>query len=304
MSQLVAGFLGYLSVSRGASRRTLTAYETDLGQFCDYLGRRGIDPSAVSGLARVDEVVLRGYLEHLARAGYARRSVARKIAAIRSLFRYLCRQEIVTADPTLNLGTPKLEQKIPRFLYPQEMDALLAAPDTSSPLGLRDRAILETLYATGVRVGELVALDLGDVDYSLGHVLVMGKGGKERYVPLGSQAIDALGAYLERSRPVLLGADRADRRNRALFLNARGGRLSARGVQRLVDRYIARAALAIHVSPHAIRHSFATHLLEAGADLRSVQEMLGHASVSTTQIYTHVTREHLKRIYDQAHPRA
>lgn len=290
-------------ISRASERRlalnTIEAYSNDLEQFRVYLEvqRREI-PS-------LDPGVIKGFLSHLHDLGYSRSTIARKHSAVRSFLRFLSREGILATNPAKGIPTIKLERKIPDFLYEDEVRRLLSVPDPITPLGLRDRAILETLYATGLRVGELVSLDVEDVDYSVGYVQVVGKGGKERFVPLGSMAISALGDYLERARPALIkGNRRAARDSGPLFVNHRGGRLSARGVRLILDRIIGREATLRRISPHTLRHSFATHLLERGADLRAVQEMLGHASVSTTQIYTHVTKRRLKEVYDRYFPRA
>lgn len=294
------GFITYLMAEKRVSAKTVESYGYDLEQFLDFLTtREKLDPARY--LPAVDHRLIRRFLGYLYQKGYSKRSVARKLACLRTFFKYLCRENLLARNPLALMKSPRLEQRLPGFLHVDEVEAILLRPDTSTPLGLRDRALLETLYATGVRVSELVALNIGDVDYSEGSVQVMGKGGKERLVPLGSEAIAALGRYLQQARPRLACASGE---RRALFLNRWGKRLSARSVRRVLDKYVAEVALAKHLSPHTLRHSFATHLLNAGADLRSVQELLGHASISTTQIYTHVTRERLKSVYQQTHPRA
>lgn len=290
--------MAHLQVEKGASPHTLKSYAEDLDGFSDFLRRSGTGDS-VRSLRGVDHRILRGYLSELQKGGYARRSIARKLSALRSFFKYLCRENILEKTPMTGVSTPKLEKKLPEFLYLDEVELLLQMPDRSDPLGIRDVAILETLYATGARVSELVGLDLTDVDYSDGDLRVMGKGAKQRWIPVGSMAIAALGEYLDRARPLL-----ARRASASLFLNKNGGRLTDRGVRYILSRYVRKAALVRHVSPHTIRHSFATHLLNNGADLRSVQELLGHVNLSTTQIYTHVTKERLKNEYQKAHPRA
>jgi integrase/recombinase XerC len=274
-----AAFAGHLR-ARGFSPHTVDAYVADVSVFLEYAGDR------------CDVRTLRRYLGHLLDAGYARRSVARKLAAIRAFFRYRGLED--ARLPRL----PKLPRTLPRSLRSYQMAAVVSVPEGDDPRALRDRAILELLYATGVRVSELCGLDLEDVDSSYGLARVLGKGGRERIVPVGSAAIEALGAYLKLGRPALAGASGCP----ALFLNRGGGRLSTRSVRSIVTRACEQAG--VRGSPHTLRHSMATHMLENGADLRSVQEVLGHASLSTTQIYTHVTRERLKAIYDAAHPRA
>ncbi len=296
---LAEEFVTYLVADKRVSSNTIQSYSHDLEQFARFLQARGLE---IDEPEKVDYLVIRDFMSHLAGAGYSKRSIARKQACLRTFFKYLCKEERIPRNPAKDVATPKLEKKLPEFLEEAEVSALLRQADTRTPLGLRDRALLETLYATGLRVGELASLSVTDIDYSAGYVIVMGKGRKERFVPVGSDAIAALGDYLRLARPAL--AAKSTRPTRALFLNFRGGRLTARSVARLVDKYVKLTALRKRVSPHTIRHSFATHLLARGADLRSVQEMLGHASISTTQIYTHVTRKRLKEVYDKAHPRA
>lgn len=299
LSLILDEFLSYL-VAKRASPRTVESYSFDLRQFLSFVEEEGLD------LPSVDALFLRRYLARLKEQGYGKRSIARKQASLRTFFKFLLEQGGLQRNPAADFATVKLERSLPGFLYQDEVAALLAAPD-GSVLGRRDVALLETLYATGLRVSELVNLNLTDVDYSIGFVQVVGKGGKERFVPLGSVAIQRLGEYLEKARPIL--AEKGERRGerearRALFLNKNGGRLSVRGVARILDKYVELLALNRRVTPHTLRHSFATHLLEGGADLRAVQEMLGHASVSTTQIYTHVTKKRLREVYKRTHPRA
>jgi integrase/recombinase XerC len=236
--------------------------------------------------------------------GYDRRSIARKLSAIRSFLRYLNREELLEDKTWHNVSTPRVGKKLPIFLYPEEMLRLLDAPDVQTPAGQRDAAILEVLYASGVRVSELVALNVQDLDLHLGQFIVKGKGARERMVPLGRFACNAVQRYLQNARPLLLRKNSAGELEKALWLNKYGTRLSDRGVRRLVEKYVRQAGLSHGISPHSIRHTFATHLLNAGADLRAVQELLGHINLSTTQIYTHLTRERLKEVYHDAHPRA
>jgi integrase/recombinase XerC len=251
-------------------------------------------------LTEADYRTVRTYLAELSAKEYARRSLARKLSALRSFYLFLVKEGHCESSPVAPVRTPKMERKLPGFLYVDEMRELLELPDVSTALGARDRAIMETLYASGMRVSELVSLDVTSIDPASGIVLVFGKGSKERYVPLGEYAIRSLEHYLRTARPQLLNS----REEPALFLNRRGTRLSDRSVRRMIDSWVDRLALNKRVSPHTFRHSFATHLLEAGADLRTVQEMLGHEHLSTTQVYTHVTKDHLQSIYNRAHPRA
>ncbi|MGI5839083.1 MAG: tyrosine recombinase XerC [bacterium] len=295
-------FLLYLRVEKNSSPRTLESYRSDLEQFFAFC--RGSQTAVEFSVTAVDRLLVREYLAFLQSRDYSRRSTARKLASLRSFYRWLLREERIKDNPLAGIATPKIERRLPNFLYLSEMDALLAAPDRSTPLGLRDAALLETLYATGIRVGELVGLNLGDIDFGMEYVLVFGKGAKERIVPIGAKAIAAVQDYLRRGREALRPAGRSGSAEKALFLNNMGTRLTARSVRRCIDKYTQRIALQRKISPHVLRHSFATHLLEAGADLRSVQEMLGHVNLSTTQVYTHVTRAQLKRVYGQAHPRA
>ncbi len=304
MSVLVEEFLAYLEVNRGASPHTIAAYGSDLAQFFAFLGRAQ-GPSAAEELAGVDATRVRAFVAYLVGRGYTRRSVARKLAAVRSFFRYLCRSGRLERNPVQGVATPRVGRTLPRFLQVSEVAALVESPRDDTPLGLRDRALLEVLYGAGLRVSEAVGLDLGDVDRSAGLVRVAGKGGRERVVPLGGEALRALDAYLAGGRPrLLLARRRGAEGERALFLSRSGRRLSARAVRQIVSRYAEVTLPGRAPSPHTLRHSFATHLLDNGADLRAVQELLGHASVSTTQIYTHVTRERLRAVYQRCHPRA
>ena len=305
MEQL-RGFLDYIRLNRNASPHTVAAYESDLSQFIAFAGehtgrRHALQPKHLS-LA-----VIRGYLGELYHQGQARTSVARKVSALRAFTRYLRREGFIDADPAVLAVAPKREQKVPAHLSVDEMSQLLEMPALSTPLGRRDRAILELFYASGIRLSELVALDLEDVDLAGRMVRVMGKGRKERIVPFNKSAEKSLRKWYS-DRAALTGSEEQRRRTRdqgtPLFVNARGGRLSGRSVQRLVARYVASCSTRFGISPHALRHSFATHLLQAGADLRAIQELLGHVRLSTTQRYTHVNVAQLLDVYRKAHPRA
>ncbi len=289
----VAEYLAHLAVERNLSGRTLEAYGRDLGRFVHWLEEHDLQ------LKNVERSTIRAYLGERRDGGLSARSAARLLSSLRGFFRYLAREGVLPSDPTADLHSPSLWHTVPHVLSAEEVELLLAAPDTSTPLGLRDRAMFETLYATGLRVSELVGLRLGDVRLDPGFVRVLGKGRKERLVPLGRSAVRWIGSYLEESRPVL---DRTGRTE--LFLNFRGGPLSRQGFWKILRARGLAAGIRSHLSPHVVRHSFATHLLEHGADLRAVQMMLGHASLTTTEIYTHVARERLQRLYDAKHPRA
>ncbi|WP_144933183.1 tyrosine recombinase XerC [Paenibacillus sp. 32O-W] len=295
MQAWVDGFLRYLEAERNASPHTLNNYAKDLQQFVLFLEQQQIDSPAT-----VTYLNVRMFLAKLNEQEYAKRSVSRKLSALRTFYTYLLREGLVESSPFSYIRTPKQDKKLPKFLYVEQMEALLGAPDTDTPIGLRDRAIMELLYASGIRVSELVRLDLSSIDLDNGIALVYGKGAKERYVPIGEPAVDAIRMYKEQAREALVKAGDED----ALFVNYAGGRLTDRSVRRMLDKYITQVAGVQSISPHMFRHSFATHMLEAGADLRTVQELLGHVNLSTTQIYTHVTKDHLQSIYNSAHPRA
>ncbi|MHB8875672.1 MAG: tyrosine recombinase XerC [Myxococcaceae bacterium] len=294
ISPLLSRFKDHLEHSRGASPHTVRAYLGDLKELEEYLARQGI------ALFDATHQAIRGHLGVLA-VDHAASSRARKLASIKSFFKFLTRQKVLAASPARRVKTPKLPARLPKVLPVDEVFALLAAPPTDTVLGLRDRAILEVLYGGGLRISELCGLSLPDIDRPGAVVRVMGKGSKERLCPLNPAAFAALDAYLE-ERGELASKQGAD--ERALFLNHRGGRLTPRSIARHLDGYVRQLALARKVSPHSLRHSFATHLLGSGADVRSIQELLGHASLSTTQRYTHVSWESLQAIYDKAHPRA
>ncbi len=302
MYNYVDDFLVFLSIEKNASPKTSQSYQTDLFQMADFFAHeQGTTPEKVD-LTSVDHHLIRKFLADLQQRGLSRSTVARKLAAMRTFFKFLCREEIITRNPLIEVATPKQEKRLPQFLYQDDIRNLIECPERNTPRGLRDRAILETLYASGIRVSELVSLDLTDVDLDTAYIRVMGKGSKERVVPLGSFAINALKAYLHHGRTRL--ACRAEQTCTAVFLNKSGERISVRSIRDIVNKYVRKVSIRQRVSPHTIRHTFATHLLDAGADLRSVQELLGHVKMATTQIYTHVTREHLKSVYNKAHPRA
>lgn len=293
----VDAFMRYLRLERNASAHTLRNYGIDLRQFEEFL-RAQSDPGGIR-LKAVDRLTLRSFMAYLQKRGIARSSLSRKISALRSFFRFLRREGVLETNPARLVSLPRKDKKLPSFLDQREIQALLSAPDGETFLGLRDRAILETLYSTGMRVGALVGINTGDLDLIGEVVKVREKGKKERLCPLGSYAIRALRAYLDKHPKKVSGAT-----PQPVFINKTLKRLSAESVGILVHKYIKEAAIDKEITPHAIRHSFATHLLDAGADLRAVQELLGHSSLSTTQIYTHVSKERLKQVYDRTHPRA
>lgn len=296
LPEVVIAFLRHLEVERRYSPRTVGEYEGDLRQLCAWLDEKKIP------LLRVEHLALRGFLARM-HGELAPASVARKLSAIRSFFRFAQKKGLVQANPATLLGTPKQPKTLPKAVPIDEMTALLETPRRDTVLGARDRAILEVLYGGGLRCSELCGLDLSSLDRSGGLVRVFGKGSKERIVPLGSKAWEALDAWLQ-LRPRVFAVARRGQDPHALFVNYRGGRLSTRWVARALERYTQLCALRRNVHPHALRHSFATHLLDNGADLRGIQELLGHASISTTQRYTHVSVEQLMAVYDKAHPRA
>jgi integrase/recombinase XerD len=295
----VRRYLDYLAVERGLAANTLGAYRRDLHRYAGWLAERGIDDPAGAGEA--DLVAFLGALRTgstPAGTPYRPASIARNLAAVRGFHRFLVRERLAGADPSRDLGTPKVPATLPKALSVEQVEALLGAVAGHDRLALRDRALLETLYAAGLRVSEATALDVDDLDLDDGVLRAFGKGSKERLVPVGRAARRALDAYLVRARPLLA----ASRSGPALFLNAQGTRLGRQGCWKILRRHARHAGLEAAVSPHVLRHSFATHLLAGGADIRSVQELLGHASLATTQVYTRVTQDHLREVYLRAHP--
>ena len=277
------------------SAYTVRNYTADLLDFFSFLRAKGI-----SSLKEVDRLTLRDYLSHLMKQGLVKASIARKLSAIRSFYRYLLREGVISTSPAATTSSPKLDKRLPSFLTLEEVKRLLEAPDLSTPQGQRDRALLELLYASGLRVSELVQLNLEQINLDTREIRVWGKGAKERVVLMGEPAAKALTAYLRRGRPKLLGKKKSS----ALFVNRYGGRLPERRIQRILEDYAKLAGIDKRVHPHLLRHTFATQLLDGGADLRVVQELLGHADLSSTQIYTHVTKSQAKKVYLSAHPMA
>ncbi|MBC7963060.1 MAG: tyrosine recombinase XerC [Steroidobacteraceae bacterium] len=292
LAQQIQGFSGYLETERNVSPHTLAAYRSDLKQWLAFVhAEKGEGVSA----GDIDHLLLRRYLAGLSKTT-KKSSIGRKLAAIRSFFRFLLRRGTITKNPAELIATPKKEQRLPFHLDIDQITSLMEAPEDEQQYALRDRAILELLYSSGLRVSELTSLNIGEIDLSGGMVRVMGKGGKERIVPVGSRALEALQAYLELRTDAAPGS--------ALFLNTHAERINRRSVARIVDAHVLRIAAFKRISPHTLRHTFATHLLEGGADLRAIQELLGHASLSTTQKYTHVGIDRLMEVYDKAHPKA
>ncbi len=302
LTELIEKYLYYLKYRKNYSDNTIHNYSVDLKQFYEYLeGKYSSGP--LPAPEDIDNIDIRGFLAELAKNDVGNRSRGRKLAALRSFFKWLMREGYVKANPAKVLSTPRTEKKLPSFLTETEIDLFLSLPDRKKTLGSRDAALLELLYSTGIRSAELVSLRLADVDLRGRFLRVMGKGNKERMVPFGEPAEEALTKYLSR-RNELLVKDRENRGKDFIFLNYRGTPLTTRSVRRLVAKYIRLASLKTNLSPHSLRHSFATHLLNAGADLRSIQELLGHSSLSTTQKYTQVGMEKLIETYRKAHPRA
>ena len=297
ISSTIAAFLTHVRVERGLSANTVTAYRRDLVKFDDFAKRRKLTLESVSRDNLVE------FLASLYRQKLESRTVARHLVTLRNFFRFAQLQELIATDPSLNLESPKIRRSLPGYLRLEEIERLLAQPDDKTPLGLRDHAMLDVLYSTGLRVSELISLRVMDLDTAVGCIRCIGKGDKERIVPIGKKALALVERYLRDARPKLIGKGKQALAT-TLFINRRGAPLSRVGVWKILSAYGRKAGLRSSLTPHMLRHSFATHLLERGADLRSVQLMLGHSAISTTQIYTHVVEERLKQIYKAHHPRA
>lgn len=290
-------FVAYLQIEKNASPYTVKYYQDDLQSFFSFLKREG-----VSNLKEVNAQVVRVFLTELYDQELSRKSVSRKISSLRSFYKYLEREDETFSNPFVHIHLPKQEKKVPGFLYKEELEKLFEVNDTGEPLGQRNQAILELMYATGIRVSECQSLRLEDIDFSVGTLFVRGKGRKERYVPFGRFAEIVLENYLHDGRLSLL--EKSKQETDVLFLNARGNPLSTSGIRHILEKTVEKAALTTHLHPHKLRHTFATHMLNEGADLRTVQELLGHENLSSTQIYTHVTKNHLRDVYMKTHPRA
>ncbi|UOE61536.1 site-specific tyrosine recombinase XerD [Priestia filamentosa] len=297
MNLTIEDFIHYLVVERGLAPNTLESYKRDLVKYAEYLKK----VETVSSFEEVTREHIIAFMRYMMENGKSSKTIARHVASIRSFHQFLLREHIVDKDPSVHIETPQVERTLPKVLSPDEVEALLTAPDESTPFGKREKAMLELLYATGIRVTELMNLNVEDVHMTMGFVRCIGKGDKERIVPMGKMASEALQKYIEESRPKLL---KRNQKEEALFLNHHGRRLTRQGFWKILKKLALSAQIEKELTPHTLRHSFATHLLENGADLRAVQEMLGHADISTTQIYTHVTKKRLKDVYNKFHPRA
>lgn len=298
LTTMVDSFLIYMQSEKNLSEKTVHSYNSDWQDFYAFLESELSVNLIEYQVEGIDHILVRKYLSHLNQRGLSKTTAARRLAALRSFFRYLVKKDFIDYNPILQVSTPKTPNRLPRYLEQEEMGRVLEQPELTSEVGLRDQAILELLYGAGIRVSEMMQMDLDSIDLSYGYVRVFGKGGRERIVPIGKYAVDAIGKYLEEARPKW-----AQGGNKALFLNQRGGRLSDRSIRTLVNKYCRQANTKETVSPHGFRHSFASHLLDNGADLRTVQELLGHKKISSTQIYTHVSQNKLRKVYHLAHPR-
>lgn len=295
MEQLLDQFLNYLTVERGLSPNTLDSYSRDLIKYLDYLSTKGI-----KDISKTSDLTIISFIATLKNGGLSNRSVARNLTSIRMFYKFLTEDHHINDNPTLNIETPKRELRLPQVLSIEEVDVLLQQPDSSTSLGLRDAAFLELLYATGLRASEIISLALNDINLEAGYLIASGKGSKERLIPIGEVAQNMIKKYLKNSRPTLL----KNKQSHHLFTTRSGKSMTRQGFWKLIKKYALAAGIRKKITPHTLRHSFATHLLERGADLRSVQMMLGHSDISSTQIYTHVTTERLKKIHNQYHPRS
>jgi integrase/recombinase XerC len=304
-TDIIETFINYLRSEKGYSDHTIRNYRIDLKQFLDFLNEKGRlagEKKRSPDLESIDFLTIRGYLGNLF-GRYRRTTIARKLSTLRSFFHFLERRGIGSGNPAADISTPRQGKYIPVYLPVDEMFRLLEAPDKEKPLGLRDLAILEVFYSSGIRVSELAGLNFSNIDFEQRLVRVLGKGNKERIVPIGKSALRAIENYIEATRP-LRKKNLSDIQDAPLFINYRGGRLTTRSISRIIKKYGKDCGLMTEITPHSLRHTFATHLMDGGADLRSVQELLGHVSLSTTQKYTHVSLDRLMQVYDKAHPRS
>lgn len=295
MEEKIKLFLDFISVEKGLAVNTIESYRRDLQSYMNFLKSQNI-----TDFRFTSKTTIISYLLLMQKSGKASSSISRACAAIKSFYHFLVREHYIDEDPTINLDTPKLEKKLPRVLTVEEVIRLLEQPDTRDPLGFRDKTMLELLYSTGIRVSELISLTTEDVNLDMGFLRCTGKGSKERIVPIGSYAVTYLREYIDNVRKLLIKGKNTD----ILFVNHLGDALTRQGFWKIIKKYAKMAGINKEITPHTLRHSFATHLLENGADLRAVQEMLGHADISTTQIYTHLTKTRIKEVYDRTHPRA
>ena len=289
MKKNIISFINYLK-DKDYSQNTVLSYEKDLDLFCEYAKNCDV--------AKVDYSFIRSYLQFLHNQNYTAKTISRHISSLKSFFKYLTKMDIIKENPCLLVTNPKIEKKLPNYINYQDLEVLFSIPDCSSPLGLRNRLILELLYSCGVRVSELVNIKLSDIDFSNNRILILGKGSKERYVLYGKICQDLLNDYIDNSRPLL------NKNSEYLLLNKFGNKITDRAIRMIIDDIVKKSSLKLNISPHTLRHTFATHLLNEGADLKIVQELLGHENISTTGIYTHVSNEHLRKVYLDAHPRA
>lgn len=289
MKKNIISFINYLK-DKDYSQNTVLSYEKDLDLFCEYAKNCDV--------AKVDYSFIRSYLQFLHNQNYTAKTISRHISSLKSFFKYLTKMDIIKENPCLLVTNPKIEKKLPNYINYQDLEVLFSIPDCSSPLGLRNRLILELLYSCGVRVSELVNIKLSDIDFSNNRILILGKGSKERYVLYGKICQDLLNDYIDNSRPLL------NKNSEYLLLNKFGNKITDRAIRMIIDDIVKKSSLKLNISPHTLRHTFATHLLNEGADLKIVQELLGHENIATTGIYTHVSNEHLRKVYLDAHPRA
>lgn len=290
-------FITYLQVEKNASELTITFYKKDLQLFFEFLNAEG-----VTNVVEIEQQIVRLFLTTLYGRGLSRTSVSRTLSCLRTFYRFLEKDYIVTVNPFVNIPLPRQNKSIPTFFYAEELTELFKVSDITTATGQRDQALLELLYATGVRVSECQGMQLADIDFALGFINVIGKGRKERFVPFGQYAADMMHAYINDGRKQLVA--RAKKETNNIFLNARGNPITTRGIRHVLEKMMEKTSLSINIHPHKLRHTFATHLLNEGADLRTVQELLGHANLTSTQIYTHVTKDRLRNVYMNTHPRA
>ena len=295
MNKLLEQFINYIEIEKHYSFYTVKNYELDLESFYDFLNKENI-----TNIKDIDFKVIRLYLTVMYEKKYSKKTISRNISSLRSFFKYLIKHEHIKTNPMLLISNPKQDHKLPNFLYYNDLEKILEIPDTNTPLGHRDALIIELFYSTGIRVSEIINIKLNDIDYSKNRIKILGKGNKERYVLYGDVCSKLLNSYINEKRNIILG----DKHNEYLFINHLGNKLTSRGVEYILSKIIKQSDLKTKISPHTLRHTFATHMLNEGADLKSVQELLGHENLKTTQIYTHVSNERLREVYLHSHPRA